>query len=104
MRMLRIDALFRLLVLLGLTFWLAACASVPASRQTPDQLPGGAQFYSYGVSQSKENFANIQRAQSEYTPFTIQRTRGDDKAVRAPATINMLQAYYPLRVRREFKR
>lgn len=68
-----------------------------------DYFPGGSQFYSYGVVQSKENFANVERAQSDYTMFVTERTWSDDKVVRAPGHLNMLQAYYPLHVRWKLK-
>jgi len=85
---------------------LGACASNPPgpSMQTErDYFPGGSQFYSYGVVQSKENFANVERAQSNYGMYTKQRSWLDDKVGRAPGYLNMLQAYYPLHVRWKLK-
>ena len=90
-----------------LALWFSACASVSGgtSGQTQgrDYLPGGVQFYSYGVSQSKENFANVDKAQSYYGLYTKQRTWADIKPARAPGSINMLQIYYPLDVRWKLK-
>jgi hypothetical protein len=71
--------------------------------QAADYLPGGAQFYSYGVSQSKENFENIERAQSDYTLFTKSRHWGDDKPSKPYVNILGLQTYYPLHVRWRLK-
>ena len=86
---------------------LSACASVSGGAsgqiQGRDYFPGGVQFYSYGVSQSKENFANVDKAQSYYGLYTKQRTWADIKPARAPGSINMLQMYYPLDVRWKLK-
>lgn len=94
-------------VIIFLALWLSACASVGggASGQTQgrDYFPGGVQYYSYGVSQSKENFANVDKAQSYYGLYTKQRTWADIKPARAPGSINMLQMYYPLDVRWKLK-
>jgi len=97
------KTLFKNITLLILALSLAACASTGPIRQSSAPLPGDAQYYSYGVSQSKENFANVARAQSDYTLYVDQRTWTDDKPGRAPATMNMLQIYYPLHVRWELK-
>lgn len=90
-----------------LALWLSACASsgggTSGQPQGRDYFPGGVQFYSYGVSQSKENFANVERAQSYYGLYTKQRTWADIKPARAPGSINMLQIYYPLDVRWKLK-
>lgn len=93
--------------ILCLALWLSACASAGGSAsgqpQGRDYFPGGVQYYSYGVSQSKENFANVERAQSYYGLYTKQRTWADIKPARAPGSINMLQIYYPLDVRWKLK-
>lgn len=90
-----------------LALWLSACASVgsdaSSSTQGRDYFPGGVQFYSYGVSQSKENFANVERAQSYYGMYTKERWWSSIKPARAPGSINMLQMYYPLDVRWKLK-
>jgi hypothetical protein len=89
------------------TLWLSACVSVGAGAsgqtQVRDYFPGGVPFYSYGVSQSKENFANVERAQSYYGLYTKQRTWTDIQPGKAPGVINMLQMYYPLDVRWKLK-
>lgn len=97
------KTLFKKVTLLMLALCLAACASTGPMRQSSAPLPGDAQYYSYGVSQSKENFANVARAQSDYTLYADRRTWGDDKPGRAPSMMNMLQIYYPLHVRWELK-
>lgn len=90
-----------------LALWLSACASVGGGAsgqpQGRDYFPGGVPFYSYGLSQSEENFANIERAQSYYGLYTKQRTWTDIKPGKAPGVINMLQMYYPLDVRWKLK-
>lgn len=91
------------IALLILALCLTACAGSGSARQPSAPLPGDAQFYSYGVSQSKENFTNIQRAQSHIGLYTKQKTWQDIRPMRAPASINMLQTYYPLSVRWELK-
>lgn len=90
------------IVFLSLLF--SACASVSnGPEQGRDYFPGGVPFYSYGVSQSKENFANIERAQSYYGMYTKERWWSSIKPVRAPGSVNMLQMYYPLDVRWKLK-
>ncbi len=90
-----------------LALWLSACASVGggASGQTQgrDYFPGGVQFYSYGVSQSKENFANVERAQSDYTLYAGSRHWIDITPRRSPSEFNLLQSYSLLHVRWKLK-
>lgn len=85
---------------------LAACAGItPTSTSTGrDYFPGGAPYYSYGVSQSAENFANVERAQSSIGMYSKERNwTGIRSGLRAPSHINLLQAYYPLSVRWQLK-
>lgn len=82
---------------------LSACVSNPSMSAGADYFPGGSKFYSYGVVQSKENFVNVERAQSNYGMYSKQRSWLDIRAERAPGSINMLQAYYPLHVRWKLK-
>lgn len=95
--------LYKNITLLILTLCLAACAGSSSARQPSAPLPGDAQYYSYGVSQSKENFANITRAQSHIGLYTKEKYWNNIRPMRAPASINMLQIYYPLSVRWELK-
>jgi hypothetical protein len=82
---------------------LLGCAAPLPSGYSRAPLPGDAQFYSFGIAQSVENFANVKRAQDHYALHTTQRTWQDIKPMVAPATYNMLQIYYPLSVRWELK-
>ncbi|MBT0569086.1 hypothetical protein KIK84_01990 [Curvibacter sp. CHRR-16] len=96
-----------------LTVCLAACANAPVGSNSDERfasvargtdfLPGNAKFYSYGVSQSKENFANIERAQSDYSLYKGRRYWTDDKPGRSSGTLNLLQQYYLLHVRWQLK-
>jgi hypothetical protein len=90
-----------------MALWLSACASVGggASGQTQgrDYFPGGVPFYSYGVSQSKENFANVERAQSDYTLYAGSRHWIDVTPRRSPSEFNLLQSYSLLHVRWKLK-
>jgi len=99
--------LFQRFAIFLLALWLSACASVggSASGQTHgrDYFPGGVPYYSYGVSQSKENFANVERAQSDYTLFAGSRHWIDITPRRSPGEFNMLQAYSHLHVRWKLK-
>lgn len=97
------KTLFKNITLVILALCLSACASTGPMRQSSAPLPGDAQYYSYGMSQSKENFANVARAQSHIGLYTRQRTWHDIRPGRAPAFINMLQIYYPMSVRWELK-
>lgn len=95
--------LFQRFAIIYLALWLSACASVSGQTQGRDYFPGGVPFYSYGVSQSKENFANVERAQSYYGMYTKERWWSSIKPARAPGSVNMLQTYYPLDVRWKLK-
>lgn len=99
--------LFQRLAIFCLMLWLSACASVGAgsSGQTQgrDYFPGGVPFYSYGVSQSKENFANVERAQSDYTLYAGPRHWIDITPRRSPSEFNLLQSYSKLHVRWKLK-
>lgn len=98
--------ILRYFVLVSLTLWLMACAngSGGGAAQGRDYFPGGSPSYNWGISQSKENFTNVERAQSDYRLYTTQRTWIDfQPSVRASATIIGLYAYYPLDVRWKLK-
>lgn len=72
--------------------------------QGRDYFPGGLPFYAWGVAQSKENFANVERAQVEYSPYKAKRVWIDFQGSnRATASMIGLQAYYPLHVRWKLK-
>lgn len=86
---------------LALILFLSACTAVAPSQER-DYFPGGSPFYDYGVSQSKENFANVERAQSDYSLYPKHRRWTDDKPGVGVNTL-MLQAYYPLHVRWQLK-
>lgn len=81
---------------------LAGCAT-HGSQQTRDYLPGGAAFFSFGISQSKANFENIEIAQSDYALYSDRRTWMKINPVRAGGMINMQQVYSPLSVRWQLK-
>ena len=90
-----------------LALWLSACASagsgVSGSIQGRDYFPGGLQFYSYGVSQSKENFENVERAQSDYKLYAGSRHWIDITPRRSPSEFNLLQSYSQMHVRWKLK-
>lgn len=89
-------------VALAFILFLSACTAVAPSPER-DYFPGGSPIYSYGVSQSKENFANVERAQSWYGLYTKEKYWSPIRPGIAPASINMLQIYYPLSVRWQLK-
>jgi hypothetical protein len=95
-------SLTRWLATLGLLLTLAACASGP-SRQGPDHLLGGSPYYSFGVAQSKENFANVRRAQSALGMYADDRLWADSGPGIAPARVSMVQYYFPFSMRWELK-
>jgi hypothetical protein len=77
--------------------------SVPSGR---DYFPGGDIWYSWGPAQSKENFANIERAQWATGMYTKQRTWEGITPTpnsRVSGGLNTLPAYYPLHVRWKLK-
>ncbi|MBI2746094.1 MAG: hypothetical protein HYX45_10970 [Burkholderiales bacterium] len=91
--------------LLICTTWLAGCAV--QGRSGPNllaPLPGNAALYDWGISQRKEDFETVERAQSYYGLYRTQRTWINmSTGRRASATILGLQAYYPLSVRWRLK-
>ncbi len=99
--------LFQRFAIVLLALWLSACASVgggvSGQTQGRDYFPGGVQYYSYGVSQSKENFANVERAQSDYTLYAGSRHWIDITPRRSPSEFNLLQSYSKLHVRWKLK-
>lgn len=94
--------------LLGALF-LSACASGSGGpgggvAQGRDYFPGGSPDYAWGISQKKEDFANVERAQSYSGLYSKQRSwQNITVSSRASATIIGLQAYYPLHVRWKLK-
>ena len=94
-------------LIICLALCLSACASASggASGKTQgrDYFPGGVQFYSYGVSQSKENFTNVDKAQSDYTFYAGSRHWIDITPRRSPSEFNLLQSYSLLHVRWKLK-
>src|SRR5690606_1074423 len=58
---------------LGLVGALAACAG-SGLRHERDYFPGGSPYYSFGKSQSAENFANVKRAQTAWGIYANERT------------------------------
>jgi hypothetical protein len=101
------SQLIKRFAIVCMALWLTACASVGGSAggqpQGRDYFPGGVPFYSYGVSQSKENFANVERAQSDYTLYAGSRHWVDITPGKSPGEFNMLQAYSLLHVRWKLK-
>lgn len=94
----------RQLFILCLTACLVACGQLPSGTQGRDYFPGGAAFYSAGSAQNKDYFLkHVKRVQYEYSLYPNRRFWGDSGPTPAPATLNMLQAYYPLHVRWELK-
>lgn len=85
---------------------LSACASESGAgtAQGRDYFPGGSPDYAWGVSQKKEDFANVDQAQSYSGLYSKQRSwQNITVSSRASATIIGLQAYYPLHVRWKLK-
>jgi hypothetical protein len=114
------KALSRVLWWLGawvLAGSLAACAGGPAGsmgvpggagataeRRIAAPLPGGVPFYSLGLSQTAEDFVNVERAQSDYGLYNHLRWWGDiSTSPRASSTIIGMQGYVPLHVRWKLK-
>lgn len=95
--------LLKRLALVVLLAALNACVSNPSMSAGADYFPGGSPFYSFGVSQSKENFENIARAQSDYGLYPNDGYWDEIRPMRALSSINMLQAYYALHVRWQLK-
>jgi hypothetical protein len=90
-------------VLLLLALWLAACASNPyPSAQSAVPMPGDAQFYGFGISQSKEDLANVEIAQYNLGLYKSRRSWGRITSGRGANVIG-LRAYYPVDVRWKLK-
>jgi hypothetical protein len=79
-------------------------AGATAERRIAAPLPGGVPFYSWGLSQKYEDFENIERAQSDYSPYKKPRYWSDIRPEnRAGSTTIGLQGYSPLHVRWKLK-
>lgn len=77
---------------------------VGAVSQGRDYFPGGSPDYSWGLSQTKDDFAQVEKAQSYYGVYrNVRSWQYITTASRASATIIGLQAYYPLSVRWRLK-
>ena len=75
-----------------------------AVAQGRDYFPGGSPEYGWGVSQKKEDFANVEQAQSYSGLYTKQRSwQNITVSPWATPRIIGLQAYYPLSVRWKLK-
>lgn len=98
------QKLLRRFVLLGLALCLAACASHPtASAQNAIPMPGDATTYGFGVSQSKEDFANVEIAQLNFGMYKTQRSWQLILPNKGSARYLGLRAYYPVDVRWKLK-
>lgn len=98
--------ILRYFILVSLLLWLMACASGHGggAAQGRDYFPGGSPSYDWGISQSKEDFANVEQAQSYSGLYSKQRSwQNISVGSRASATIIGLYAYYPLNVRWKLK-
>lgn len=97
-------AIFKQGLRLGcLLFALAGCATQGSAQQTRDYFPGGAAFYSFGISQSKANLENVEIAQFDYALYSTQRTWKKITPGKATGMINVLQGYFPFSVRWQLK-
>lgn len=91
---------------------MAACAGTPASSggnvnnttptATAQPMPGDAQFYGFGISQSKEDFANVDVAQYYLGLYRTERWWSRITPGRGANVIG-LRAYYPVDVRWKLK-
>lgn len=81
----------------------SGCASTATtSAQSANPLPGDAQFYGFGISQSKEDFANVEIAQYHLGLYKTQRSWIRITTGRGANNIG-LRAYYPVDVRWKLK-
>jgi hypothetical protein len=69
----------------------------------PDYFPGGYWMYSFGSGQTRDNFANVEFAQSYYGLWSGRRWGALGPLSRASTHTIGLQAYYPLHVRWKLK-
>lgn len=94
---------FAVVLLLAALTVLSGCASSPGtSAQSANPLPGDAQFYGFGISQSKEDFASVEIAQYHLGLNKTRRSWGRITAGRGANVIG-LRAYYPVDVRWKLK-
>ncbi len=91
---------FRCLAIALVSLWFGTSQKTVAQQR--DYFPGGAQFYGYTVAQGRENFANVRRAQSEYSLYPNHRTWIDHRPGKGGGMF-MLSSYYLLHVRWELK-
>ena len=81
---------------------IAGCSGTGALEER-DYFPGNSPYYSFGVAQSKENYANVSKAQIAKGLYADQRTWGRFGPGLAPGTVIMLQGYFPFSMRWELK-
>jgi hypothetical protein len=98
-----IPTLFRRSVLLILVVFALSACSTTRGNGDRDYFPGNSPYYSFGTAQSKENFANVKRAESAVGIYSDQRSWGWFDAGIAPGNILMIQYYFPFSVRWELK-
>lgn len=108
----RVLSLLVLLALQACASPMSSDSSTPAgpSGQAPVKpgyapIPGGYWMYSFGTGQTRQNFENVEIAQSYYGLWSRERWWGGaiEPTIRAAANIIGLQAYYPLHVRWKLK-
>lgn len=105
--------IFAALVLaISFALCLAACAGTPANSgggvkgspvATAQPMPGDADTYGFGISQSKEDFANVEIAQYHLGIYKTQRSWRNITSGRGGANWLGLRAYYPVDVRWRLK-
>lgn len=81
---------------------LAGCTTLGQYGER-DYFPGGVPYYGFGTMQGKENFANIERAQSNYGLFSKERWWREVRPSSGEGGTFALTAYYPLHVRWQLK-
>lgn len=99
------SCLYRLFlwVLLNCTVLLVVACAGGGQLRERDYFPGNSPYYSFGVAQSAENFANVKRAQSALGLNADDRAWGDSGPGVAPGVVSMAQSYFPFSMRWELK-
>lgn len=83
---------------------LSGCASTTTtSAQSANLLPGDAQFYGFGISQSKEDFANVEIAHLNLSMYKNRRSWEAILPNKGSVRYAGLRAYYPVDVRWKLK-
>lgn len=88
---------------IAIALWLSACSAAPAPIENRNPLLGDAKTYGFGVSQSKDDFANVEVAQLNFGMYKTRRSWEAILPNRGSTRYAALSYYYPFDMRWKLK-